>query len=40
MFFAVIMSLLMLAAVRFSKLRIAPAAWRSVALVSSNERPG
>jgi hypothetical protein len=39
-FFAVLMSLLMLAAIRFSKLRFAPAAWRSVALVSSNERPG
>jgi hypothetical protein len=34
------MSLLMLAAIGFSKLRIAPASWRSVAIVSSIERPG
>jgi hypothetical protein len=40
MFFAVLTSLLMLAAICFSKLRSAPAAWRSVALVSLIERPG
>jgi hypothetical protein len=40
MFFAMLMSLLMLAAIRFSTLRIAPTQWRSVAIVSLNERPG
>jgi len=40
MFFAVLMSLLALAAICFSKLRVAPAAWRSVAVVSLIERPG
>jgi len=40
MFFAVLMSLLALAAICFSKLRVAPAASRSVAVVSLIERPG
>jgi hypothetical protein len=40
MFFAIFMSLLMLAAIGLSKLRIAPALWGSVAIVSSIERPG
>jgi hypothetical protein len=39
-FFAVLLGLLLLAAVRFSKLRVAPVAWRSAALVSLTERPG
>jgi hypothetical protein len=34
------MGLLTLAAIWFSKLRIAPTAWRSVAIVSLIERPG
>jgi ABC-type uncharacterized transport system YnjBCD ATPase subunit len=37
---AVIFGLLMAAVVCFSKLLIAPAIWRSVALVSLTERPG
>jgi hypothetical protein len=39
-FFAVLIGLLTLAAIRFSKLRIVPVAWRSVAIVSLTERPG
>jgi hypothetical protein len=39
-FFALLMGLLTLAAIHVSRLRIAPTTWRSVALVSSNERPG
>jgi hypothetical protein len=38
--FAVLMSLLALAAICFSRLRTAPVAWRSVAVVSLIERPG
>jgi hypothetical protein len=40
LFFAVLMSLLTLAAMWFGRLRIAPAVWRSVAVVSLIERPG
>jgi hypothetical protein len=40
LFFAVLMSLLTLAAIWFSRHRIAPAVWRSVAVVSLIERPG
>jgi len=39
-FFAILMGLLTLAAIHVSTLRIAPTTWRSVVLVSSNERPG
>ena len=38
--FAVLIGLLTLAAIRWSKLRIAPIAWRSAAVVSLIERPG
>jgi hypothetical protein len=39
-FFAVLVGLLTLAAIRFSKLRIPPVAWRTPAIVSLIERPG
>jgi uncharacterized membrane protein YhaH (DUF805 family) len=39
-FFAMLTSLLMLAAICFSRLRDATPRWRSVALVSLIERPG
>jgi hypothetical protein len=40
MFFAILSGLLMLAAIRFSTLLVAPVLARSVAVVSLIERPG